>query len=100
MKKVLLFLTTTILMYACSKDASVTKTTPVTTDTTTKTTPTTDDNGFDINTIEDTYADVSSFNAAIFGALDILKNQHSYDENRKNPLKKLSNSVVAGHPDE
>ncbi|SEA07156.1 arabinan endo-1,5-alpha-L-arabinosidase [Arachidicoccus rhizosphaerae] len=49
-------------MYACSKDASVTKTTPVTTDTTTKTTPTTDDNGFDINTIEDTYADVSSFN--------------------------------------
>lgn len=45
-------------------------------------------------------ADVSSFNAAIFGALDILKNQHSYDENRKNPLKKLSNSVVAGHPDE
>jgi 4-hydroxythreonine-4-phosphate dehydrogenase len=45
-------------------------------------------------------ADISSFNAAIFGALDIIKNQSSYDQPRQNPLKKLSNAVVSGHPDE
>lgn len=45
-------------------------------------------------------ADTSSFTSAIFGALDILKNQYFYDDNRKNPLKKLSDKVVAGGPDE
>ena len=35
-------------------------------------------------------ADPSSFIAAIFGALDILNNQTSYEENRKNPIKKLA----------
>lgn len=45
-------------------------------------------------------ADVSSFHAAIFGALDILKNQKFYDEIRENPLKKLSSAVVSGQPDE
>ncbi len=45
-------------------------------------------------------ADASSFSAAIFGALDILKNQSSFDENHKNPLKKLSGQVVASGADE
>jgi len=45
-------------------------------------------------------ADTSSFMSAIFGALDILKNRNFYDDNRKNPLKKLSNSVVSGSVDE
>lgn len=45
-------------------------------------------------------ADPSSFIAAIFGALDILKNRELYEELRKNPLKKLSASVVAGSIDE
>jgi 4-hydroxythreonine-4-phosphate dehydrogenase len=45
-------------------------------------------------------ADTASFTAAIFAALDILKNQEFYDENRKNPLKKLSNSVVSSGSDE
>ena len=45
-------------------------------------------------------ADPSSFTAAIFGALDILKNQDFFDDNRKNPLRKMSSSVVSGGPDE
>lgn len=45
-------------------------------------------------------ADTASFTAAIFGALDILKNQEFYDENRKNPLKRLSSSVVSSGSDE
>lgn len=45
-------------------------------------------------------ADPASFTAAIFGALDILKNQHFYDENRKNPLKRMSDKVVSSGPDE
>jgi 4-hydroxythreonine-4-phosphate dehydrogenase len=45
-------------------------------------------------------ADPSSFTAAIFGALDILKNQNEYEEIRKNPLKKLSATFVAGSIDE
>jgi 4-hydroxythreonine-4-phosphate dehydrogenase len=45
-------------------------------------------------------ADPSSFIAAIFGALDILNNQTSYEENRKNPIKKLGASVVASGADE
>ncbi len=45
-------------------------------------------------------ADTSSFIAAIFGALDILKNRNFYDDNRKNPLKRLSSSVVSGNVDE
>ena len=45
-------------------------------------------------------ADAASFTAATFGALDILKNQAFFDENRKNPLKKTSGSVMAGGPDE
>jgi 4-hydroxythreonine-4-phosphate dehydrogenase len=45
-------------------------------------------------------ADSSSFSAAIFGALDILKNQSIFDENRKNPLKKLSSQVLPSGADE
>ena len=45
-------------------------------------------------------ADPSSFTAAIFGALDILKNQNTYEEIRKNSLKKLSAAVVSGGVDE
>jgi 4-hydroxythreonine-4-phosphate dehydrogenase len=45
-------------------------------------------------------ADPASFIAAIFGALDILKNQYFYDDNRKNPLKRMSDKIVAGGPDE
>lgn len=45
-------------------------------------------------------ADISSFNAAIFGALDILKNQQYYDTIHLNPIKKLSSAVFSGHPDE
>lgn len=45
-------------------------------------------------------ADPASFTAAIFGALDILKNQRFYEDNRKNPLKRMSDKVVASSPDE
>lgn len=45
-------------------------------------------------------ADASSFAAATFGALDILKSQAVFDENHKNPLKKLSGHVVASGADE
>ncbi len=45
-------------------------------------------------------ADASSFTAATFEALEILKNQAFFDENHKDPLKKLSGSFVAGGPDE
>lgn len=45
-------------------------------------------------------ADPSSFIAAIFGALDILRNQELYEEIRANPIKKLSAAVVSGNVDE
>lgn len=45
-------------------------------------------------------ADPSSFTAAIFSALEIIKNQQFHDEIRKNPLKKLSSAIVAGGVDE
>lgn len=45
-------------------------------------------------------ADPASFTAAIFSALDILKNQHFFDDNRKNPLKRMSDKVLSGSPDE
>jgi 4-hydroxythreonine-4-phosphate dehydrogenase len=45
-------------------------------------------------------ADSSSFTAAIFNAIEIFKNRIMYMENRKNPLKKLGESVLAGSPDE
>jgi 4-hydroxythreonine-4-phosphate dehydrogenase len=45
-------------------------------------------------------ADAASFTAATFGALEILKNRALFDENHKNPLKKMSGSVLAGAADE
>ncbi len=45
-------------------------------------------------------ADPSSFRAAIFSCVDILNNRKMYDENRKNPINKMSASVVAGAVDE
>jgi 4-hydroxythreonine-4-phosphate dehydrogenase len=45
-------------------------------------------------------ADPASFIAAIFQALEILNNQRLYEDNRKNPIKKLGASVVAGSVDE
>jgi 4-hydroxythreonine-4-phosphate dehydrogenase len=44
--------------------------------------------------------DPSSFRAAIFSCIDILDNQKRYDENRKNPINKMSASVVASAADE
>jgi 4-hydroxythreonine-4-phosphate dehydrogenase len=45
-------------------------------------------------------ADESSFRAAIFSCLDIMSNQLIFDENRKNPIKKMSAAVVANAVDE
>lgn len=45
-------------------------------------------------------ADPSSFKAAIFCCIDVLNNQKIYERNRKNPISKLSVSVVAGAVDE
>ncbi|MGN6602687.1 MAG: 4-hydroxythreonine-4-phosphate dehydrogenase PdxA [Ginsengibacter sp.] len=45
-------------------------------------------------------ADASSFTAAAFGAVDILKNRAFFDENHKNPLKKMSGSLLASGQDE
>ncbi|MDQ6890925.1 MAG: 4-hydroxythreonine-4-phosphate dehydrogenase PdxA [Bacteroidota bacterium] len=45
-------------------------------------------------------ADPSSFTAAIFGALEILNNKELYEENRRNPMKKLGATVLAGSVDE
>jgi 4-hydroxythreonine-4-phosphate dehydrogenase len=45
-------------------------------------------------------ADPSSFRAAIFSCIDILNNQRMYDENRKNPINRMSANIVAGAVDE
>lgn len=45
-------------------------------------------------------ADSSSFTAAIFNAIEIFKNRIMFMENRKNPLKRLGESVLAGSADE
>ncbi len=45
-------------------------------------------------------ADESSFRAAVFTCIDVLTNRRTYDENRKNPLKKMSAGVVANAVDE
>ena len=45
-------------------------------------------------------ADPSSFRAAIFSCIDILNNQRLYEENRKNPINRMSANVVAGAVDE
>ena len=45
-------------------------------------------------------ADPSSFRAAIFNCIDILNNQKMFEENNKNPINKVSASIVAGAVDE
>ncbi len=45
-------------------------------------------------------ADASSFKAAIFSAIEILANQQRFDDNRKNPVRKMGAAVVANAIDE
>ena len=45
-------------------------------------------------------ADASSFLAAIFECIDILRRRNDYDENRKNPLRKMTSEVLANAEDE
>jgi 4-hydroxythreonine-4-phosphate dehydrogenase len=45
-------------------------------------------------------ADGSSFLASLYTCLDIIRNRQEYEDNRKNPLKKMGSSVLAGAEDE
>ncbi|MDP9231079.1 MAG: 4-hydroxythreonine-4-phosphate dehydrogenase PdxA [Bacteroidota bacterium] len=45
-------------------------------------------------------ADASSFTSAIFECIDIINRRKEYEENRRNPLKKISAIVVANAVDE
>ncbi|HEY6976059.1 MAG TPA: 4-hydroxythreonine-4-phosphate dehydrogenase PdxA [Chitinophagaceae bacterium] len=45
-------------------------------------------------------ADPGSFLEAIFVAVDIIRRRAGYEENRKNPLRKMSNIIVANAQDE
>jgi 4-hydroxythreonine-4-phosphate dehydrogenase len=45
-------------------------------------------------------ADPSSLKAAIFSCIEIWNNQKMYEENRRNPISKMSAAVVAGAVDE
>jgi 4-hydroxythreonine-4-phosphate dehydrogenase len=45
-------------------------------------------------------ADESSFRESIFRSIDILRNRREFEENHKNPLKKMSSVVVANAEDE
>jgi len=45
-------------------------------------------------------ADHGSFLEAIFVAVDIIRRRAGYEENRKNPLRKMSNIIVANAQDE
>ena len=45
-------------------------------------------------------ADEGSFRAAIFTCIDIINSRKTYEDNRKNPLKKVSASIVANAVDE
>ena len=45
-------------------------------------------------------ADHTSFIAAIYTAIDIIRNRQEYDENRSNPLKKMGAVVLANAVDE
>jgi 4-hydroxythreonine-4-phosphate dehydrogenase len=45
-------------------------------------------------------ADASSFLAAIFECIDILRRRNDYEENRKNPLRKMTSEVLANAEDE
>src|SRR5215467_13275973 len=45
-------------------------------------------------------ADASSFLAAFFECIDIIRRRNDYDENRKNPLRKMTSEVLANAEDE
>jgi 4-hydroxythreonine-4-phosphate dehydrogenase len=45
-------------------------------------------------------ADASSFLAAIFECIDIIRLRNEYEENRKNPLRKMTSEVLANAEDE
>jgi 4-hydroxythreonine-4-phosphate dehydrogenase len=45
-------------------------------------------------------ADHGSFLEAIFLAVDVMRRRTAYEENRKNPLRKMSNIIVANAQDE
>jgi 4-hydroxythreonine-4-phosphate dehydrogenase len=45
-------------------------------------------------------ADPSSFQAAIFECVDIINRRAVYDENHSNPLRKMSNVIIANATDE
>ncbi|MEO6961866.1 MAG: 4-hydroxythreonine-4-phosphate dehydrogenase PdxA [Puia sp.] len=45
-------------------------------------------------------ADPGSFMAAVFGCIDIIEKRRDFNENHKNPLKKMGSVVLAGAEDE
>ena len=45
-------------------------------------------------------ADVSSFLAAVFENIDIIRRRSEYEDNRKNPLRKMTSEVLANAEDE
>jgi 4-hydroxythreonine-4-phosphate dehydrogenase len=45
-------------------------------------------------------ADVSSFLAAIFECIDIIRRRRNFEESRKNPLRKMTSEVLANAEDE
>ena len=45
-------------------------------------------------------ADISSFLAAVFACIDIINQRNEYEENRKNPLKKVTPTILANAVDE
>jgi 4-hydroxythreonine-4-phosphate dehydrogenase len=45
-------------------------------------------------------ADIGSFLAAVYGCIDIIQKRKGYQENHKNPLKKMGSVVLAGAEDE
>ena len=45
-------------------------------------------------------ADTSSFTSAVFECIDIIKRRSEYEENRKNPLRKMTPAVLANAEDE
>ena len=45
-------------------------------------------------------ADISSFLAAVFACIDIITQRNEYEENRKNPLKKVTPTILANAVDE
>ena len=45
-------------------------------------------------------ADTSSFVTALFECIDIINRRREYDENRKNPLRKMTPAILANAEDE